>query len=202
MASISCSPSRAPAPFTPFAPAVPSAAATSTLTRSSRGSARRRVAKSEKYSTSSAAAPSAARITSGVGAISNVSVRAAAGARNQSRSPSGTPITSQITLIGSREAKTSMKSTTPDASARPAISSSRSSTAAAIRGASAGILRAAKNDETRALSRVWPGGLVSRSEELMIRCERCSPNPGSIIPRVSALSTPKARSRVSRSASS
>jgi hypothetical protein len=74
--------------------------------------------------------------------------------RNESRSATGIPSSSQITWMGSGNANASTRST----SVRPAISSSSSAVMVAMRGSSRSTRRAVNPAETRRRNRVWSGG--------------------------------------------
>ena len=97
-------------------PSAESLIASRSVSRSSRGSARRTAARPVKYaSRSTAAALIAGRLPGSL--ISNTPARSRAIGRKLSRSASGMPISSQITVTGRRYAKSCMNSTGEPAAA-------------------------------------------------------------------------------------
>ena len=87
---------------------------------------------------------------------------------NLSWSAAGTPSSSQITVIGSGNAKASMRSTDSSPPAkRPSIASSSDAVISSIRGRSPAIRRAVNALTTRRRSRVWSGG--SRLSRCLLR---------------------------------
>ncbi len=80
--------------------------------------------------------------------------------RSSARSEAGTPTSSLITSIGSRPAKSEMKSKLPRSTA-----GSRCSTASwRMRGSSSATRRGVKLLPTSERSRVWPGGSMARND--------------------------------------